>query len=129
MEAPRLLFLSLSAGLLFFSACAKDKYDDDKPEPVPQGPCTTCPPEEVTYRNTVAGLLDRSCTNCHGGSFPSGGVSLNTYAAAKGSGESGALLGSIKHESPYSPMPQGSNKWSAADIAKIEAWINNGYPE
>jgi cytochrome c553 len=130
MVAPKSLFLSLaiSISILIISACANDKYDD-QPEPEPQAPCTTCTPEEITYSNTVAGLLDRSCTNCHGGSFPSGGVSLNSYAQAKSNGESGALLGTIKHQSPFSPMPQGSNKWSDADIAKIEAWINNGYPQ
>jgi len=38
------------------------------------------------------------------------------------------LMGTIKHESGWSPMPKNGNKLSDCKIQKIDRWILDGTP-
>ena len=75
----------------------------------------------------IASILS-GCTasNCHGSST---NRSMANYQDAKAFAEFGRLLGAIKHEAGFSPMPKGGSKLDACSIAKVEAWIDDGYPE
>lgn len=85
-----------------------------------------CDTSVTTYSSTVSKIMLDYCTNCHGGSSPSAGISLESYGDVKTYTDNGKLLGSIKHTAGISPMPQGSGKLDDCTIAKLERWINNG---
>jgi len=94
--------------------------------------CTGLTP---TYNSDIAAIFNASCATvgCHMGPFPADGLDLSKYATAKSASLNGKVLQSIKHESGVKAMPQdqgaGLIKLPAADIKKVECWIQNGAPE
>jgi hypothetical protein len=89
------------------------------------GPCTDSI-GTVSYSQKVVPVFQQFCYSCHTGGFPSGGVSMGTYAADKAIGANGKLYGSVSHASGYSPMPKGMSKMNACQIAIIKKWIDAG---
>lgn len=84
---------------------------------------------EVTnpsFNVDVLPLLNIRCNNCHGGTVPSGGISLTTHTQVMKYVNDGSLMGSINQSSGYSAMPKNSNKMSACEINKIQGWISAG---
>ena len=124
MNSNKFLALIILFGLLFTISCEKeneeDLSDDDN---------NVCETENVTYSGKVTNILEQyGCVQCHNSIAASGGVMLHDYANVKVHVDNGSLLGSIKHESGFKPMPQGSNKIPSCNIDQIEAWINDGAP-
>ncbi len=89
---------------------------------------TACNTTNVTFSAAVRPMLETYCNGCHGGSSPLGNVDYNTYNGVKATVTNGKLLGSIKHNFGFSPMPQNASQLSACNISIIEAWINAGAP-
>lgn len=87
---------------------------------------TDCTLTNSTYNLQVKPLLERYCTSCHAGNLLSGGINLGTYETLLLVAKNGRLLGSIQHQSGYSPMPQGGNKLSTCDIDLVKRWIEAG---
>ena len=87
-----------------------------------------CDTSNVTYSGTVAGLMTQYCTGCHGGSGPSAGIALETYAQVKFYASNGQLWGTMNHENGFKPMPQGTPKLDACTLSKLYAWIISGAP-
>lgn len=115
----KLLILILCAG--FITGCYYDKEDVLNPG---NGTCDTI---GVTYNGTVVPLLQASgCLGCHSGGAPSGNISLASFTSVKAAAQNGKLYGAINHSPGFSPMPQGGNKMSSCNIAKIKAWIDAG---
>lgn len=85
-----------------------------------------CDSVNMSYINDIVPLLNLSCTGCHSGSAPDGGVSLNTYADVLVQVNNGKLMGTIKHESGFVAMPQNGAKWDDCEVAMINNWINEG---
>lgn len=85
--------------------------------------CTgkTCDSVNVTYSKQVSDILSKNCLGCHN----SGSIVLNNYVDVKTQINSGVLLGSIKQQGGFRPMPEGY-KLSACDIRIIEKWISEG---
>ena len=118
----KLLFIS-SVCVLLLSAC----YRDVEEELYPPGSGGGCETTNVTYAATVAPLLQSNgCMGCHGGSAPSGNISLQGYANVRAAALNGKLYGAINHSPGFSPMPKGGNKMSSCNISKIKAWIDAG---
>lgn len=92
-------------------------------------PNTDCVTTNVTYSGVVAGIIQSKCYACHDAANNLGNITLEGYTNLKKYVDSGQLLGAIKHEPGYSPMPQNLGQLPACDIAKIEAWIVDGAPE
>lgn len=88
-----------------------------------QGGCDT---NNVSFSAFVNPLIGQQCLGCHNTSSPNGGVNLQGYSNVKTYVDNGRFLGTIKHTSGYSPMPQNQAKMDDCSIAKLEAWINNG---
>ncbi len=89
-------------------------------------PCdTTAAP---TYAGVVKPILDRHCalSGCHDAATQSAGYDLSSYMGTKRCQRAGRLLGAIRHEPGYSPMPRGGNKLDSCDILAIERWIAHG---
>ena len=89
---------------------------------------TNCDSNIFNYSGAVSVTLKQYCTGCHNSSFASGGIILDNYNSVKILAQNGKLIGSIKHLSGYSAMPQGSSKLSDCKILQIERWINANSP-
>lgn len=85
-----------------------------------------CNTSNVTYSGFVQGVMSNSCVGCHNSSSAGGGVNLQTFTGVSAAVNNGTLLGTIKHSSGFSPMPQFQSQLDNCTIAKIEAWINAG---
>lgn len=88
---------------------------------------STCDTNQtITYNNVIKSIMDAYCVGCHNASSSAGGFALDTYNGVVNCANSGRLVGSIEWQSGFSPMPKGSNKMNACDIAKIKKWIVTG---
>lgn len=106
--------------LLLLASCSyenlEDYYDD-----------YVCDTVDITYSGTIYPIIDRNCLGCHyRGNSTS--VNLETYEDIFEKVQDGRLLGTIRHEDGYSPMPQGG-KLDDCTILKIEIWIEEGAQE
>lgn len=106
----------------FLSGCYYDKVELLYPDG------QVCDTTNVSYSTVVAPILQTRCNGCHGGAFPSAGIDLTTHENVFIYANGGGLLGSIRHESGFSPMPKSAPKIPFCEINKISAWINNGAP-
>jgi cytochrome c553 len=86
----------------------------------------TCGAIVFTYSGAVAPLLTTYCTRCHNATTTRGGIDLSTYDGVKIVALNGRLLGSIKKETGYKPMPPGSTKLPDCQIRQIEKWVQAG---
>jgi len=112
-------FILLALSLSLIVACKHDPEIVVAPDPDP----TLCDTITVTYELTVKPILEANCFSCHNAGNPSGGIDLTDFSKLTSLAADGKLMGSIKHLNGYSPMPQGSNRLSDCDIAKIDKWI------
>lgn len=88
----------------------------------------TCGNLVFTYSGAVAPLMTASCTRCHNTTTPRAGIDLSTYDGVKAVAHNGKLLGSIKKETGYKPMPPGNTKLPDCQIRQIEKWVQAGSP-
>ena len=107
----------------FLQSCYYDNVEDLYPSP------PACDTTNVSYSDEVWPVISSNCTGCHSGGAPSGNVSLENYDEIVRAANNGSLLGTIKHENGWSPMPKGGGKLPDCDIAKIESWVNAGTPD
>ncbi|MFN8289332.1 MAG: cytochrome c [Chitinophagaceae bacterium] len=121
-----LLFLSLLlTGMVTLHSCYYDK--EDLLYGTKDAPCTDTA-ASVSYTQKIVPLFQQYCYSCHSGGFPSGGISMGTYAADKAIGQNGKLYGSVNHSAGYSPMPKGAPKMTSCQVAAIKKWIDTGMP-
>jgi hypothetical protein len=85
--------------------------------------CDTINP--VTFSGTIWPAMQTSCTGCHSGASPSGGVALASYANVAASASGGSLINSLKGAG-VTKMPLGGS-FTACRIRQFELWVNNGY--
>ncbi|NNJ54618.1 MAG: hypothetical protein HKP14_00720 [Bacteroidia bacterium] len=120
MKNIKLLSLLIFAiSVITFSSCSDD---DPDPEPTPVE-------TKTTYDGAAKAVIDGNCatSGCHTSGAMIG--SLEGYADANTFAGYGRMLGAVKHEMGYSPMPKNSAKLSDTDIATLESWINDGLLE
>ena len=113
-----LFYMSL---LLFVVSC----YYDNEEELYGTTECNT---EGVTYSQTVLPIIENNCYRCHDAASNFGNITIEGYDNLLTIVESGALIGVIKREQGYSPMPKNEPPLLECDIEKIETWINDGAP-
>ncbi|MBK7407794.1 MAG: hypothetical protein IPL49_09125 [Saprospirales bacterium] len=87
---------------------------------------TGCDTSNVTYSGVILPLLQDNCYICHNAASQFGGIILEGYDQVVTHVASGELLGAIKQEAGFTPMPLNQAKLQECVIAKVEAWINNG---
>ncbi len=114
------LFFTLVLILLGFTTGCTYRQIDDLPAP--------CDTSNVTFSAVVGPIMAQSCalSGCHDAATRSAGYDLSSYMGAKMCAHQGRLLGAIRHEPGYSPMPKGGGKLDSCDIVRIEYWINHG---
>jgi len=119
--------------LLFLPACMNEKIDITGPSE---------PPSDISFSNDVSPILQSSCSGsgCH---IPEGisGVQLGSYQnvvnsegtqygkkiVVPGDAEASPIIDKLKPSPQYGQrMPYNRPALSSTQIAKIEAWINQG---
>jgi hypothetical protein len=86
----------------------------------------TCGTLVFTYSGAIAPLLNTNCIRCHNATTTRAGINLSTYEGVKTVALNGRLLGSIKKETGYKPMPPGNTKLPGCQIRQIEKWVRAG---
>lgn len=105
--------------LLFFVSCY---YDNE--EALYPALTNACDTTYVTYSGTIAPVLSSYCTTCHGGSVPSGGISLTSYSAVQTVASSGLLMNALTGKGvPIMPM---SGSLPSCKLSLFQIWIRKG---
>ena len=89
-------------------------------------PTLECNTQNVTYSATVLPLLQDNCYRCHDAANNFGNITLEGHDRLLTYVNNGQLLGSIRHESGYSPMPKNVPQLLECEIEKIEVWVAAG---
>ncbi len=87
---------------------------------------TTCDLNSVTYSGTIAPLMAKYCNGCHSGTAPSGNIRTANYTALKTLTTRPSFMGSMRHLSGFSPMPQNAAKLSTCQLDQIQKWLDLG---
>jgi uncharacterized membrane protein len=87
-----------------------------------------CDTTAVKFATFVKPIMENRCQGCHGGTIPSGGINLTTYAQIKASALTPAFMGSMRKAAGYSFMPKGGFALTPCELNKMEAWIKRGTP-
>lgn len=115
--------------LIVFVSClgliASSCYYDNE-ETLYPGSTNCTPVTTPSFTTDILPILNTRCNSCHAGVSPSAGIKLNTHAEVIKYVNDGSLIGSIKHNSGFSPMPKNGSKMSACQIGLIETWITQG---
>jgi hypothetical protein len=88
-----------------------------------------CDTLSVTYTATIQPVLQLYCTGCHSGPSPSYSLNLSTYQGIVAVANSGRLMGSLRWENGFFPMPKNGNQLSSCHIAQFQKWIDTGMPQ
>ena len=98
------------------------------PTPTPSGT-----PINVTFTqlNAAGGVFQRSCVGCHNAGNMAGALDLTNYNSARqrvvpGNANASAIY--TRMTNTGNPMPP-AGLLGPADIATVQAWINNGAPQ
>lgn len=109
---------------IFCFACYYDNEEYLYPEI-----SNTCDTTNVTFSGTVSVMLNNYCLSCHSNANAANfgnNIRLEDYEDVKTYSQD--VLGSIKHESGFSPMPKGGAQLNDCLITQFEIWVNNGTP-
>ncbi|WP_235296056.1 hypothetical protein [Portibacter marinus] len=119
------LLLLMAAFMIGVTACEKQEMEMEEEEE--EEMMNECDTEGVTYEGEIKSILS-GCTgsSCHGSNT---GRSMANYADAVNYAKQGRILGAIKREAGFSPMPKNGAKLAQCKIDQIEAWIDDDYPE
>lgn len=93
---------------------------------------TDCDTANMSYQNNIEPIFLQTCYSCHSISAAPGSgnnIILEGYSEVIKYVESEQLLGAIKHQPGFSFMPKDASSLSNCNIAKIEQWILEGYPD
>ena len=121
------VFLILLLFVPFLNSCYYDNFTEINPV---IGGCDTT--GLITFNGEISVILNRSCGAGDIGCHKTGntqGVNLDDYTSTFDLAVNGDLLGSILHQSGYSPMPAGGGTMDNCEIQKIQAWVNRGEPQ
>jgi len=122
-KSTLLAFVLLIATL--FNACKYDTETDLFPS------VEQCETEDMSFERDILSIFETHCNNslCHGGTFPQGRIPLWNFEGVREVVIDGRLIGALRHESGFNPMPEGGDMLSDCLIRKIEAWILQGFPD
>lgn len=100
-------------------ACTNQSEEELFPDNFRNNACDTI---SISFNTTIKPIIENNCLSCHSTQQPV----LKTYNDI--SVNATRILGAIKHEPGYSPMPPSSQKLSDCQINQFQKWINNGKP-
>lgn len=117
----RISYKIILSVVVVFSACYYDVEENLYPG-------THCVTANLSYQTSISPILQRNCYVCHSVAANTSNVTLEGYDKLMVYVNNGKLLGAIRHDSGFKPMPQGASKLIDCDIARIEQWIADGAP-
>jgi hypothetical protein len=109
---------------LFCISCYYDNEENLYPEIN-----TSCDTTNVTFSGSISIMISNNCYSCHSNSTAANfgnNIRLQDYSDVNA--QSQRVLGSINHNSGFSPMPKGGAKLNDCLIKQFEIWVNNGSP-
>ncbi len=81
-----------------------------------------CTNVETYYSEEVSPIMEQSCTGCHSGVAPSGGLGLDSYSSVRNS--MGPILDRVNREEGTSGfMPQGSSKLTGNELSILQTFF------
>lgn len=87
----------------------------------------TCDTTLVSFTADIVPVLNDNCLLCHSNlAAPSLGNNIKLEDFSDVAASSDMVLGSVKHEAGYSPMPKGGGNLGSCQLLKLEAWISQG---
>lgn len=89
--------------------------------------CGSCDTINFGYSGRIKPIMQSWCVGCHNSGNKGGGFDLSNYNELIKAIPNNQLIGSIKHLSGYSAMPQTGGQVSECEIRAIEKWISGGY--
>ena len=96
-------------------------------------PSETITYENISFANDVQPILERRCTKCHGGEFPSEGLNMESYESLMAGSQNGQVLiagdsgnSLIFQKISSGEMPKRGPHLTAEQIAPIKQWIDEG---
>jgi hypothetical protein len=119
------LFITLIFLIIFITTVQSGCRNDMQ---LPDVPCDTA----HTFKLAIMPILNTNCrvSGCHIGNNAPNGVLFDTYAQVKAQlvlvNNIPKLLGVIRHDAGFDPMPQGRPKLDNCSITKIKLWIDAG---
>lgn len=84
-----------------------------------------CDTSNVTYPGTVFPILQAKCMECHSGPTPQGNLDFNNYSQVAYLAQTGVLMGALRHQAGYEPMPKDGNMLDDCTLAKINIWVRD----
>lgn len=115
--------LALTLAIVLVQACAYNNEEDLYPGG------DVCDTNNVSYNQDVLPILVNNCYVCHDSINRQGGIILEGYDQLKVHVNSGRLIGAIRREAGFSPMPQGSPALPDCQVETIAQWITDGAPD
>ena len=110
------IFSKIFFCLVLFYGCnnnVAEQDDNDK----------DCSAVQQYYDDSISQIMAQSCTSCHSGGAPSGGLVLDTYSAVRNS--ISIVIDRVnRSEGSSGFMPQGSGRLSDADLDSLQAFFN-----
>lgn len=85
-----------------------------------------CDTTQVTYTLTIAPLVEARCTPCHNAEAIESGIPLLGYDNLKAIVDAQLLLGVIRHDNGFKPMPDGRAMLPDCEILTFERWVADG---
>lgn len=91
----------------------------------PVGPCDTA--MVVSFTGDLTPILAASCTPCHSGGSPEGGLDLTLHSSVAQSGTDGNLVERMRLPmTDVGFMPRNGAPLPECDIVLFESWIAQG---
>lgn len=112
---------------ILLAVTAVSCYWENEETLFPAGECDTI---DVSYSEDIVQILSFHCYTCHSNANAlnfGNGITLEDYKDVAAS--SALVLGSIKHEDGFIPMPRNGEKLDSCQIMIFEAWVNEGNPD
>lgn len=128
MSAQGQILSLISMVFLLASLPSCEKNDPENPEDLVCNETIT----SVSYYDDIQPIIASNCYRCHSnennGELAEGN-DLEGYLDIFPYAKSGALLGVVKHNDGFTPMPLNDDKLALCDILKIEMWVAEGAME
>jgi hypothetical protein len=87
-----------------------------------------CDTSNVTYTNGIGQITQAWCVGCHGGSKPANNLRLETYDEVAACAKGDRLMGALRHQTGFKPMPNGGGTLPPCEIDMFQIWIDAGEP-
>ena len=89
-------------------------------------PTTDCVTANMSLHTDIVPILQNNCYVCHSAAIHTADIVLEGYSEVIKQINNGNLLGGIRHQTGFVPMPQNAPKLGSCEISKIEQWISQG---